>query len=78
SGFDPTSKGIGEVRYHLALVYEAAGELQNARASALRALDGVFVRKRSLRAEGAPEEAEPAWAAEVRAMLTRIPEAPPA
>jgi tetratricopeptide (TPR) repeat protein len=78
AGFDPTSKGIGEVRYHLAVVYEAAGDPQDARAAATRALDGIYARKRSLQARGAPEEAEPAWAAGARTLLARIPEEPPA
>jgi tetratricopeptide (TPR) repeat protein len=78
AGFDPTSKAIGEVRYHLAMVYEAAGDPQNARSAATRALDGIYARKRSLQSQGAPEEAEPAWAAGARTLLARIPEKPSA
>ena len=41
-----------------------------------RSLAGLEERKESRRDQGAPEEAEPEWAAEARTMLARIPEAP--
>ncbi len=74
---EPLSASLGVVRQHLAMAYEANGEVPQARAAIERALAGLENRQQRLRALGAAEEPEPSWVAEVRTMLARLPEVPP-
>ncbi len=73
AGLEPDSENIGMVQHHLAMAYEASGEIENTRSALDRALSGLETRKQRRRARGAPDEAEPEWAAEARSMLDRLP-----
>ena len=59
------------MRHHLALAYEANGDLEQAREALARALAGLEKQLQAARARGATA-AEPPWATEVRAMLDRL------
>ncbi len=66
-GFDVRNPNFGIVRHHLALAYEANGEPAKARSTLERALEDL--------AAQLPDGArEPGWAADVRAMLERLPQ----
>jgi tetratricopeptide (TPR) repeat protein len=77
AGMEPTSANIGVVRHHAALAYEANGDPSSAREALGRALEGLERRRERMRSLGAPDEPEPAWVAEARTMLARLPEAQP-
>jgi tetratricopeptide (TPR) repeat protein len=77
AGMEPTSANIGVVRHHVAMAYEANGDLASAREALGRALEGLERRRERLSSLGAPEAAEPAWAEAARTMLARLPEAQP-
>ncbi|MGI9432024.1 MAG: tetratricopeptide repeat protein, partial [Myxococcota bacterium] len=64
-GLPPDQLVTGEVLHHLALAYEAAGEAGEARAAAERAL--ALLERANVVAG-----AEPAWAADVRALQERL------
>ena len=68
---DPNDASIGIVRYHLALAYEANGDLAQARAALARSLAGLEKQLEAARAKGATP-VEPPWAAEVHAMQDRL------
>ena len=71
AGTDPNDASIGIVRHHLALAYEANGDLEEARAALTRSLAGLEKQLQAARSRGATA-VEPPWAAEVRAMLDRL------
>ena len=71
AGTDPNDASIGIVRHHLALAYEANGDLQQAREALSRALAGLEKQLQAARSRGAAA-VEPPWATEVRAMLDRL------
>jgi tetratricopeptide (TPR) repeat protein len=71
AGSDPNDASIGVVRHHLALAYEANGELEQARAALSRALAGLEKQLEAARQQGA-KPTEPPWASEARAMLDRL------
>jgi len=71
AGTNPNDASIGIVRHHLALAYEANGDLQQAREALSRALAGLEKQLQAARSRGAAA-VEPPWATEVRAMLDRL------
>jgi len=68
-GFDVRNPSFGIVRHHLALAYEAEGRVEEARATLRSALEDL-----ALQLAGLESPREPAWAADVRAMLQRLEE----
>jgi tetratricopeptide (TPR) repeat protein len=79
SGFPPNHPDLGWVRFHLAQAYEANQQPEQAREVLQRALDGYTALERSARERGFEGEiTPPPWVADVRAMLARLPSAPPA
>jgi tetratricopeptide (TPR) repeat protein len=69
SGFDAGASQRVVVRHHLALAYEANGELERARETidqAVRELDSIYT------GENGEKRPEPQWAAEVRTMHERL------
>ncbi len=71
AGTDPNDASIGVVRHHLALAYEANGDIEQAREALSRALSSLEKQLQTARSRGATP-VEPPWAAEVRAMLERL------
>ena len=70
-GFEAGETQLAMVLHHLALAYEANGEIGEARKTideAVRDLDAIY------RGEDGEKRPEPAWAAEVRAMHQRLNE----
>ena len=66
-GFDTRNPSFGLVRHHLALAYQANGENDKARTTLERALEDL---EQAL--AGRPEAKEPAWAADLRSMLSDL------
>ncbi|MBW2313709.1 MAG: tetratricopeptide repeat protein [Deltaproteobacteria bacterium] len=66
-GFDTRNPSFGLVRHHLALAYQANGENDKARTTLERALEDL---EQAL--EGRPGAKEPAWAADLRSMLSEL------
>jgi tetratricopeptide (TPR) repeat protein len=58
--------------HHLAQAYEADGDPEKARQTLRRAIVALEENAEEKRASGQPVRPEPAWAAEARAMLTRL------
>jgi tetratricopeptide (TPR) repeat protein len=78
-GFPPNHPDLGWVRLHLAQAYEANGQPEEARAVLERALEGFAGLEREARARGFEGAiTPPPWVADVKAMLGRLPGAPPA
>jgi len=79
TGFPPNHPDLGWVRYHLAQAYEADQQPQKAREVLQQALDGYAALEKEARARGFQGEiTAPPWVAEVQAMLSRLPNTPPA
>ncbi len=67
---DITVSGVS--LHHLAQAYEADGDAEKARQTLRRVLTALEEHAEQKRASGEPASPEPAWATEVRAMLTRL------
>ena len=65
------SPHLGTVQHHLALAYEANGDLDRARETAEKALAELETQVAAAKERGAPV-AEPTWANQARAMLERL------
>jgi tetratricopeptide (TPR) repeat protein len=70
----PDDPQLPIVRQHLALAYEAAGDLKSARDAVDQAIADIEARKSRDGEKAAPE---PAWAGEIRAMRDRLAQAGP-
>jgi tetratricopeptide (TPR) repeat protein len=75
AGLPAADPGLGIVRHHLALAYEANGEPDKARETLERAVSDLDAASQTRAAESAPE---PTWATDVRAMLDRLNSGSPA
>lgn len=79
SGFPPDHPDLGWVRVHLAQAYEANQQPEEARAVLQRALDDYAALEKRARERGFEGEIPaPPWVPDARAMLERLPSAPPA
>jgi tetratricopeptide (TPR) repeat protein len=70
--FRPDDPNLAIVRHHLAQSYEALGQKDDAREALRRALRDLEQIRTSYRASTGKEPAEPAWQADIQAMLTRL------
>lgn len=61
---EPASRELGLIQTHLAMAYEKAGETENARETATRALNAIPA--------GTAAEQEPGWAKDLRALQGRL------
>jgi len=68
-GMEPDDPQLPIVRQHLALAYEAAGDLKSAREVVDEAIADIEARRGR---EGAEAAAEPPWAGDIRALRTRL------
>ncbi len=71
ANMDPAESGLGVVRHHLALAYEANGDKAKAVEVLERAVTTAELQMDQARERGA-EPREPPWLADVRAMLARL------
>jgi tetratricopeptide (TPR) repeat protein len=71
ANMDPAESGLGVVRHHLALAYEANGEPDKAVEVLERAVATAETQLEQARSRGG-EPREPSWLADVRGMLERL------
>ncbi|MGH0034408.1 MAG: tetratricopeptide repeat protein [Myxococcota bacterium] len=71
ANMDPSESGLGVVRHHLALAYEANGEADKAVEVLERAIATAERQLEQVRARGG-EPTDPPWLADVRGMLERL------
>jgi tetratricopeptide (TPR) repeat protein len=77
-GFPREDPALGIVRQHLALAYEANGEIDEARGVIDRALRELAEQVTAFEARTGKEATEPPWAAELRTLRDRLDSAPDA
>jgi len=70
--FQPDEPSLAIVRHHLAQAYEAAGQEAEAREALRRAFRDLERMRESYRVSTGREPDEPAWLADMRAMLERL------
>lgn len=78
SGYEAGDPSLGVVRQHLALAYEAGGDLEEARKTAERGLHELEAAVADAKARNLNVGPEPEWAGALRDVLKRAQAAPPA
>lgn len=78
SGYEAGDPSLGVVRHHLALAYEAGGDLEEARKTAERGLKEHEAAVADAKARNLTVGPEPEWAGGLREVLKRAQAAPPA
>ena len=68
----PSDASLGVVRHHLAQAYEANGDTDDALAALARSLRALEAQTAARKERGGKADPEPAWAAEVRDMQSRL------
>ncbi len=78
SGYEAGDPSLGVVRQHLALAYEAGGDLKAARETAERGLKELEDAVAEAKARNLTVGPEPEWASALREVVKRVEAAPPA